>query len=286
MSVSNLSKDLGSRYFPVPPPFGKASGLSAPAAPAAKATDDNDGKGQAGVSVSISPDALAAYDASLARSEHAQGSPMDDGARFGAGYDLRELLQREVASEGMSQPPPEAMADGEPDPVSMTPASANGGASLRAEDLSRAADLAMEDVRQKLDHAFALENITRDPPVSLSFDAMGAPVVGEHPDKTRIEALFAQNPELANDVRTASALKENAVTWEKASLYTSAHEQTSRLKGAAAADALTELFIAMGDDEAQMTYGPSGLDLTYGGEPPKDHLTSIASRLGLGAAAA
>jgi hypothetical protein len=113
---------------------------------------------------------------------------------------------------------------------------ANGGQGIRTEDLTVVADLALADLRQKLDQAFAQENIPNTPPVSLSFDAMGGLVVAEHPDKASIEALFAQNADLTNDVRTAYALKENAVTWEKASLYTLAHDRAARDKGASAAE--------------------------------------------------
>jgi hypothetical protein len=169
--------------------------------------------------------------------------------------------------------------------VSANLAVANGGQGVRTEDLTGVADLALADVRQKLDNAFALRNIPNTPPVSLSFDAMGSLVVAEHPNKAPIEALFAENADLANEVRTAYALKENAVTWEKASLYTLAHENASREKGPAAADALTELFLSMGDEDADLTYSSSGSDLSYDGAAPKDYLASIASRLGLGAAA-
>lgn len=287
MSVSNLSKDLGSRYFSVPQPFGKAGGLSAPAAVEAKPPEDNAAKGQAGVSVSISPDALAAYDASLARMEHSTALAMEDGAQFVTGYDLRKLKQQEAVGTALGEPPPEGAADGDVDSgsVSPTPIAANGVPSLRTEDLSKAADLALQDVRQKLDQAFALKNISNAPPVSLAFDDTGTLVVGDHPDRAKIEDLFAQNGELANEVRTAHALKENAVTWEKASLYSAAHDQTYNRNGPAAADGVTELFLAIGDEGSIVTYGPSGLDLSYDGAPPKDHLASIASRLGLGTAA-
>ena len=286
MSVSNLSKDLGSRYFSGAQPFIKAGGVGAPMIAEAKPADENPAKAQAGVTVSISRDALAAYDASLARITNDVTQTMNEGPLFGGGYELRKLMQNEPPGEALDA----AVSVGDEEDIdwasrSANLAVANGGQGVRTEDLTGVADLALADVRQKLDNAFALRNIPNTPPVSLSFDAMGSLVVAEHPNKAPIEALFAENADLANEVRTAYALKENAVTWEKASLYTLAHEKASREKGPAAADALTELFLSMGDEDADLTYSSSGSDLSYDGAAPKDYLASIASRLGLGAAA-
>lgn len=53
-----------------------------------------------------------------------------------------------------------------------------------------------------------LENgITLEPPVELTTDSLGAVrVKGDHPDKERIEQLFADNPDLANDFRKVGGL--------------------------------------------------------------------------------
>lgn len=286
MSVSNLSSDLSSRYFSGAHSFVKASGVGAPVIAEARSGEDNAGKAQPGVTVSISRDALAAYDASLDSVNNGSSQTMNEGPLFGAGYDLRRLMQNEASGRALDAPAPvEAQEDMDWASVSMNLGAANGGQGIRTEDLTGVADLALADVRPKLDQAFALGNIPNTPPISLSFDAMGSLVVGDHPSKANIEALFAENPELTNDLRTAYALKENATTWEKASLYTLAHEQAAREKGASAADALTELFLSIGDEDAELRYGSSGLDLSYDGADPKAYLASIASRLGLGAAA-
>ena len=286
MSVSNLSKDLGSRYFSGAQPFIRAGGVSTPVVAEAKPAEDNAGKAQAGVSVSISRDALAAYDASLARISNSIDLTMNAGAQFGADYELGKLRR--------SGPPEPALntaagvaAEDDIDwaAVSVNLGAANGGQGIRTEDLTVVADLALADLRQKLDEAFALNKIPNTPPVSLSFDAMGGLVVADHRDKASIVALFAENADLTNDVRTAYALKENAVTWEKASLYTLAHDGAARERGPKAAEALTDLFLSIGDEDADLRYDASGLDLTYNGASPKDYLAAIASRLGLGAAA-
>ncbi len=286
MSVSNLSNDLGSRYFSGAQPFIKASGLNGPAMAETKAVDENAAKAQAGVTVSISRDALAAYDASLTRMNTSAALTMNEGAPFGAGYGPRTARRSEAPGRALD-PVAGVEAETEIDwaSVSRNLGAANGGQGIRTEDLMGVADLALADVRQKLDQTFALGNIPNAPPISLSFDSTGSLVIDEHPEKASIEAVLAQNPDLANDLRTAHALKENAVTWEKASLYTLAHEQTSREKGASAADGLTDLFLSIGDEDADLRYGSSGLDLSYKGASPKDYLASIAARLGLGAAA-
>jgi hypothetical protein len=286
MSVSNLSNDLGSRYFSGAQPFIKASGVGAPNIAEPKPAEENASKAQVGVTVSISRDALAAYDASLTRMDNAMALTMNEGAQSGAGYELRNLRQNEAPGQATDATAGvEGDGDMDWDSVSMSLGAANGGQGIRTDDLTRVADLALADMQRKLDSAFALRNIPNTPPISLSFDAMGGLVIGEHPNQVRIEALFAENPELTNDLRTAHALKENATTWEKASLYTLAHEQTALEKGASAADALTELFLSIGDEDAELRYGSSGLDLSYKGATPKDYLASIAARLELRAAA-
>lgn len=286
MSVSNLSSDLGSRYFSGAQPFIKASGVGAPSIAEAKPADVDAGKAQAGVTVSISRDALAAYDASLTNINNAISQTMNEPPLFGAGYGLRTLMQNEAPGQ---EPDAAAVVEAQEDmdwaSASMNLGAANGGQGIRTEDLTGVADLALADVRQKLDQAFALGNIPNAPPISLSFDAMGDLMVADHPNKADIEALFADNPELTNDLRTAYALKENATTWEKASLHTLAHDQALQEKGASAAEALTELFLSIGDEDSELLYDSSGLSLSYNGVAPKDYLASIAGRLGLGAAA-
>ena len=286
MSVSNLSNDLGSRYFSGAQPFIKANGVGAPNVSEAKPVEENGSKSQVGVTVSISRDALAAYDASLTRIGDSMALTMGEGAQVGGGYERRKLMQNEAPGQA-ADAAAGVEGDGDIDwgSVAVNLGAANGGQGIRTEDLTKVADLALADVRRKLDNAFALRNIPNTPPVSLSFETMGGLVIGEHPNQARIEALFAENPELTNDLRTAYALKENATTWEKASLYTLAHEQAGREKGASAADALTELFLSIGDEDADLRYGSSGLDLSYKGATPKGYLASIAARLGLGAAA-
>jgi hypothetical protein len=141
--------------------------------------------------------------------------------------------------------------------------------------------LALADAKQQLDHAFAQAGVSNNPPVNISFDRMGNILIGEHPSKSKIQALFADNAELTNDVRTAYALKEDAVQWQKAELYTTAYYQAYQTKGIAAANKLTELFLSIGDRKPELKYGHSGLELSYDGATSREYLASVASRLGL-----
>lgn len=158
---------------------------------------------------------------------------------------------------------------------------ANGNV-IYTTDISRVAELAMKDATSKLDAAFAQADISNNPPVDFTLSRYdGSLVVGNHPQKDKIEALFASNPELKHDVREALALKENAVVTEKGSLYAEAYQRTYASKGKAAADALTDLFIALGDKTPSFQYSADGLSALYNGQSESSYLASIAGRLGL-----
>lgn len=150
-------------------------------------------------------------------------------------------------------------------------------------DISRVAELAMKDATSKLDAAFAKAGISNNPPVDFTLSRYdGSLVVGGHPQKDKIEALFANNPSLTQDVREAFVLKEQAVSLEKASIYTQSYQRTYASKGKAAADALTDLFISLGDKAPSFRYGADGLASLYDGQSESSYLASIAGRLGLG----
>lgn len=148
-------------------------------------------------------------------------------------------------------------------------------------DLSRVAELAMKDASTKLDAAFAQAGISNNPPVDFSLSRYdGSLEVGNHPQKDKIEALLAGNPDLAHDVREAFVLKANANITEKGSLYAEAYQRTYASKGKAAADALTSLFLSLGDKTPSFRYGADGLSALYDGQSEISYLASIAGRLG------
>lgn len=70
-------------------------------------------------------------------------------------------------------------------------------------ELSRSSAQLTDNVNQ----LFLSNDISLDPPVELTTDGEGnVRVKGDHPDKEKIEQLFADNPELSNDFRGVSAM--------------------------------------------------------------------------------
>ena len=165
--------------------------------------------------------------------------------------------------------------------VSMNLSSANNGQPIHIEDLSRIADMALQDSKIQLDAAFTNNHILNNPVVDISFDLMGKIIIGDHPEKNKIEDLFKNNPELENDIRTAYCLKENAVSLEKASLYNSAYYKAYQSKGIAAANKMTDIFLSLSDPKTTMKYSQSGLSTLFNGLSTKDYLQSIAKNLGV-----
>ena len=148
-------------------------------------------------------------------------------------------------------------------------------------DISRVAELAMKDATSKLDTAFAQAGISNNPSVDFTLSRYdGSLEVGNHPQKDKIEALLASNPDLAHDVREAFVLKANATVTEKGSLYADAYQRTYASKGKAAADALTSLFLSIGDKTPTFRYSADGLAALYDGQSENNYLASIAGRLG------
>ncbi len=164
--------------------------------------------------------------------------------------------------------------------VNLNLGNANGGV-IYTTDVSRVAELAMKDATSKLDAAFAQAGISNNPPVNFTLSRYdGSLEVGNHPQKDKIQALLASNPELAHDVREAFVLKANATVTEKGSLYADAYQRTYASKGKAAADALTSLFLSIGDKAPNFRYSADGLAALYDGQSENSYLASIAGRLG------
>ena len=294
MAIGDFRGAVGSNLFSNTKSFGKLSVKDTSYANERILPNRNSDTGKTGVAVSISSGGLAAYDASLNRIvnsiEFTQLNPawtVLHGAQSAVAYEPNisekdrepfNVTNNPLADDGDVAPHDNGIDWGS---VSMNLGVANGGKGIYIEDLSKVADLALADAKQQLDHAFAQAGISNNPPVNISFDRMGNILIGEHPSKSKIQALFADNAELTNDVRTAYALKENSVMWQKAELYTTAYYEAYRTKGKDAANTLTKLFLSIGDKKADLKYGNSGLDLSYDGASAKEYLMSIASRLGI-----
>lgn len=79
--------------------------------------------------------------------------------------------------------------------------------SITLEDLEAELEQVLAEMQGKTTALFLENDISLDPPVELTTDSNGAVrVVGDHPDKEKIEQLFEDNPELANEMRRAGGL--------------------------------------------------------------------------------
>lgn len=149
-------------------------------------------------------------------------------------------------------------------------------------DLTRVADLAISDANEKLHKAFAASGISSNPPIDIGIGFLGSRNlhVGNHPQKSKIEALFSKDSELKNDVYDALALKERAVSWERAAIYTETYRNAYYAQGQSAADRVRDAFMSMGKPSPIFRYDQSGLEAFYGGKSIAHYLASFAESLG------
>jgi hypothetical protein len=118
--------------------------------------------------------------------------------------------------------------------------------------------------------------------VNFTFDRQGQIVVGDHPQKEQIQKLLSENDGLRHDVGRAMALKDNAVSFQRADRVTEAYYSTYRQKGPAAAQALLERDMAIGYPKSSFSYGDSGFVGLFNGNPEQEYLASIMNSLGVG----
>ena len=156
------------------------------------------------------------------------------------------------------------------------------GKGIQIDDMAKIAEMAMKDAKSQLDAAFSEAGISNNPPVTFTFDLQGGLVVGDHPQKEKIQDILKNNETLTNNVREAMILKENAVSWQKAAIFTDAYQSTYGKKGAAAALALFDRYMSLGNPKTSFTYGKSGLQALFDGKSDQQYLASVTSFLGVG----
>ncbi|MBN1589526.1 MAG: hypothetical protein JW888_08430 [Pirellulales bacterium] len=77
---------------------------------------------------------------------------------------------------------------------------------IHVEDIQKAYEGALSQFKGRLADLMRTEDIDRSGEAVLQTDATGQiRVVGDHPDKAQIEALFAEHPELGNEFRHLAA---------------------------------------------------------------------------------
>ncbi len=155
---------------------------------------------------------------------------------------------------------------------------------VHIEDMARVADAAMKDAKNRLDAAFSMAGIRNSPPLQLSFDLGGQLCFEAHPQKEQIVSLFKENPELEQTVRTAMCLKENAVSWQKAELYTQMYQTAYGLRGKAAAQTVSAIFLSLGQPRSSFRYDSSGFTALFNGQMEHEYLASVRDALGRWAA--
>lgn len=102
-------------------------------------------------------------------------------------------------------------------------------------------------------NALFLENgISLSPPVELTTDGEGSVrVKGDHPEKAKIEQLFADNPELSNDFRGVSGLSALVESGEEYIKFAAEYDKDPY----AAVAKYSHFFDALKKDEFSMMFG-------------------------------
>lgn len=117
--------------------------------------------------------------------------------------------------------------------------------------------------QDRLQAALSAAGIQTSGPLSLQVDAAGRVVVaGEHPDKARIEALFAEDDRLANSFRETLSLAEMIARGEEAVAFQAAYAKDPK----AAVAAYSHLFNSSVQLTMRHQWGADGLELFFDAE--------------------
>ncbi|NDV22970.1 hypothetical protein [Desulfovibrio sp. JC022] len=100
------------------------------------------------------------------------------------------------------------------------------GQSISLDDLKTGLETSTKKFQDKVDILFLENNISTDPPVELTTDSSGnVRVQGDHPQKEKIEQLFQDTPDLANDFRGISSLNSLVEAGEEYLEFAKAYEK-------------------------------------------------------------
>jgi len=100
------------------------------------------------------------------------------------------------------------------------------GKSISLDDLKTGLETSTKKFQDKVDILFLENDISTDPPVELTTDSSGnVRVQGDHPQKEKIEQLFQDNPDLANDFRGVSSLNSLVEAGEEYLEFAKAYEK-------------------------------------------------------------
>lgn len=132
-----------------------------------------------------------------------------------------------------------------------------GQKSISLEDLEAGLKKKTTEFQDRVNTLFLENGISTDPPVELTSDSEGnIRVKGDHPDKEKIEQLFEDNPELANDFRGISGLSSLVKAGKEYVEFAKEYEKDPQ----AAVAKYSHLFDALKDEEFSMIFGGAQSD--------------------------
>ncbi|WP_421903245.1 hypothetical protein [Maridesulfovibrio sp.] len=100
------------------------------------------------------------------------------------------------------------------------------GQSISLDDLKTGLETSTKKFQDDVNVLFLQNDISTDPPVELTTDHSGnVRVKGDHPQKEKIEQLFQDNPDLANDFRGISGLNSLVEAGEEYLGFAKAYEK-------------------------------------------------------------
>jgi len=131
------------------------------------------------------------------------------------------------------------------------------GKAITLDDLEAGLERKSAELRDKVSSLFLENGISTEPPVELTSDSEGnVRVKGDHLDKDKIEQLFADNPDLANDFRGVSGLSSLVQGGKEYVEFAKAYDVDPQ----AAVAKYGHLFDALKDDEFSMVFGAAQSD--------------------------
>jgi len=117
--------------------------------------------------------------------------------------------------------------------------------------------------QDRLRSALSEKGIDTSVPMRLQVDTAGRVVLaGDHPDKARIEAIFAEDDQLANAFREVMSLSAMIARGEEAVAFQAAYAKDPK----AAVARYSHLFNTTVLDSMTHRWGPDGLDLLFDSE--------------------
>ncbi|ACS81236.1 hypothetical protein [Maridesulfovibrio salexigens] len=126
------------------------------------------------------------------------------------------------------------------------------GQSISLDDLKTGLETSTKKFQDDVNVLFLQNDISTDPPVELTTDGYGnVRVMGDHPQKDKIEQLFEDNPDLANDFRGISGLNSLVEAGEEYLEFAKAYEKNPY----EAVAKYSHIFSGMDIEEFSMTVG-------------------------------